>query len=153
VRYFWVFAHLLGFVLWLGAGAAGMAMSIASRREPRENLGVVARQLATVYRLVMLPGVLLTLASGLILTLMIYGSADQALRVSHWLMAMQGIGLVAGVIVLAFLIPVASRAALVDPTGPQGPAFDALRGRARMLGMISGILALLALVTGAAMRP
>jgi len=153
MKHVWLFAHLLGYVLWIGAGVGAMAMGIAARREPRENLGVVARQLATVYRVVMLPGVLLTLASGLILTLMIYGSGEQALRVSHWLMAMQGLGLVAGVLVLAFLVPTASRAALVDPTGPQAAAFEALRNRMRVLGMIAGILAILALITGVALQP
>lgn len=153
MRQLWLFAHLLGSVLWLGAAAAAMAMGAAARREPRENLGVVARQLAAVYRAVMLPGVALTIASGLVMTLRIYGSPGSAAMVSHWLMAMQALGVVAGVLVLAWVVPAAARAASVDPVGPKAAAFDALRQRTARIGMVASTLALLALLTGAFLRP
>jgi hypothetical protein len=152
VRRFWLFIHLLGFVMWLGSGLVAMTIGIASRREPRENLGVIARQLALAYRAVMMPGVLLTVASGLILTLMIYGGPGSAALVSRWLMAMQATGLLAAVLVLVFAVPAASRAAGLDPAGPQGALFDALRRKTARLGMVSGVLGLAALVTGALMR-
>lgn len=149
---FWTFVHLLGFVMWLGAAMAAMAMGASARREPRENLGVVARQLAAVYRLVMLPGTLLTVASGLVLTLMVYGGPGSTATVSHWLMAMQGTGLLGAVIVLVFVVPAASRAAAVDPVGDKAGVFDALRQRTITFGMTASLLGLLALVTGALMR-
>jgi hypothetical protein len=138
--------------MWLGAGLVAMAIGIASRREPRDNLGVIARQLALSYRVVMMPGVLLTVASGLILTLMIYGGPGSVALVSRWLMTMQATGLVAAVLVLVFAIPAASRAAGLDPAGPQGPLFDALRRKTARLGMVSGVLGLVALITGVIMR-
>jgi len=152
VRHIWLFAHLLGMVLWLGGGLAAMTMGIYSRREPRENLGVVARQLALVYRVVMMPGALLTVASGLVLTLMIYGGPGSTALVTHWMMLMQATGLLAAVLLLVFGIPAASRAAAVDPTGPHALQFDAIRAKAARVGMVAGILALVALVAGALMR-
>ncbi len=149
---FWIFVHLLGFVMWLGAAMAAMAVGASARREPRENLGVVARQLAAVYRLVMLPGTLLTVASGLVLTLMVYGGPGSTATVSHWLMAMQGTGLLGAVIVLVFVVPAASRAAAVDPVGEKAAVFDALRQRTISFGMAASLLGFLALVTGALMR-
>jgi hypothetical protein len=151
VRALWVFAHLLGFVMWLGAALSAMAIGITARREPRENLAVVARQLAVVYRLVMMPGALLTVASGLVLTLMVYGGPGTTLTVSHWLMAMQGTGLVGAVLVLVSVVPAASRAAAIDPTGPRGAVFDALRARTARIGMLASSLGFVALVTGAMM--
>lgn len=153
MKAFWIFAHLLGFVMWLGAAMAAMAIGVSGRREPRENLGVVARQLGAVYRLVMMPGALLTVASGLVLTLMIYGGPGSTMTVSHWLMAMQGTGLLGAVLVLVFVVPAASRAAAVDPVGPRAAVFDALRQRTVRLGMVASLLGFLALVTGALMRP
>jgi hypothetical protein len=153
VRHLWIFAHLLGYVLWLGAAAAAMGIGISARREPREHLALVARQLAVVYRVVMMPGVLLTVVSGLVLTLMVYGGPGAAAAISHWLMAMQATGLIAAVLVLVWVIPAASRAAAVDPTGPHGAVFDALRRRTARLGMIASALGTIALLTGALMQP
>lgn len=153
MKQFWLLSHLLGFVMWLGAAAAAMAMGVAAKREPRENLSVVARHLAVIYRSVMLPGVLLTTASGLVMTLTIYGNPGTAATVSHWLMAMQALGFAAAVVVLVWVIPAASRAASVDPVGPKAAVFDGLRARTARLGMVASLLAFLALVTGAFLRP
>ena len=152
MRHFWFFSHLLGMVFWLGGGAAAMTIGIYSRREPRENLGVVARQLALVYRVIMMPGALLTVASGLVLTLMIYGGPGSAAAITHWLMLMQATGLIAAVVLLVFGIPAASRAASLDPMGALGAQFDRLRAKAARFGMAAGILALIALLSGALMR-
>lgn len=152
MRQLWLFAHLLGMVFWLGGGVAAMTMGIYSRREPRENLGVVARQLALTYRVVMMPGALLTVASGLVLTLMIYGGPGSTAAVTRWLMLMQATGMVAAVLLLVFGIPAVSRAAALDPMGPHAARFDALRRKAARLGMVAGILAFIGLVAGALMR-
>lgn len=152
MRHIWLLAHLVGFVMWLGAAAAAMAMGIAGRREAREHLGVVARQQAVVYRAVMMPGVLLTVASGLVLTLMVYGGPGTAATVSPALMAMQATGLAGAVVVLVFGIPAVSRVGSLDPVR-DGPLFDRLRRKASRLGMASATLGMAALVSGAWMRP
>jgi len=152
VRHFWIFAHLLGMVMWLGGGLAAMALGIALKRFDRSDLATGTRLLATVYRQLMLPGSVLTVASGLILTLIMYGGPLAIAGMNHSLMAMQGFGLVAGLITMIALVPAAGRLTRIDPVS-QAPLFDALRARQARLGMISGVFGLLALIFGALGRP
>lgn len=152
MRHAWIFIHLVGFVVWLGGGMSSMFIGLVTKNEPRENLGVVMRMLAVNARYLMLPGSLATLVSGLTLTLVMYGSATTALGVSPWLMAMQGLGLVASVVTLVFVVPNAGRLAQVDPvTHPV--QFDQMRAKQRRFGMISGVIGMAALVAGALGRP
>ena len=144
----WLFLHLLGFVLWMGGGIASMFAGIAAKSEDRAGLGAVARAQSAVQRIVIGPGALLTVLSGLMLTFAMTGMAG----VSVWLMVMQGTGLVAALLTLFVAVPTASRLALLDPTGPDGAYFDELRNRQKLVGMVWGVLALVALVGGAMVR-
>ena len=150
MRHFWIFAHLLGFVLWLGGGVAAMMLGLALRRASRDQLGQGARYLAVLYQRLMMPGSVLTVASGLILTMIIYGSGMGA--VSHPLMTMQAAGLLGAMLTLLMLVPNAGRLTRLDPV-TQAQQFDALRQRQARIGMLSGLLGLIALVTGALGRP
>ena len=144
----WLFLHLLGFVLWMGGGIASMFAGIAAKSEDRAGLGAVARAQSAVQRIVIGPGALLTVLSGLMLTFAMTGMAG----VSVWLMVMQGTGLVAALLTLFVAVPTASRLARLDPTGPDGAYFDELRNRQKVVGMVWGVLALVALVGGAMVR-
>ena len=148
MNHFWLFVHLLGFTMWLGGGLAAMFVGIASKAEDRASLAALARALAVVHRRVVSPGAVLAVISGLVLTFKVTGMAAP----SRWLMAMQGAGLVGALINLAVMLPTASRAARIDPTGPDGAYFDELRGRMRVAGMVAGTLGLIALVAGAMIR-
>ncbi len=148
MNHFWLFVHLLGFTMWLGGGLAAMFVGIASKAEDRASLAALARALAVVHRSVVSPGAVLAVISGLVLTFKVTGMAAP----SRWLMAMQGAGLVGALINLAVMLPTASRAARIDPTGPDGAYFDELRGRMRVAGMVAGTLGLIALVAGAMIR-
>lgn len=140
----WHLAHVLGFTLWIGGGAAGMFLGICGRREDRPTQVLIVRLLTGIHRLVMLPGILLTLASGVVLSI----PAARMGAPNAWLMLMQVCGLVAGILVLFVSLPTLSRLGRLSPTGDTGPAFDGLRKRQAMAGMIAGILGLLALVAG-----
>jgi hypothetical protein len=152
MRHAWLFVHLLGIVMWLGGALGVMAVGIASRAEPRDGYGMAMRMLAAIYRAVILPGSLATVVSGLVLTLMMYGGPAGLGAASHWLMMMQGTGLLAALITLVVLVPTAIRLLRVDPVG-QSLQFDALRRKQVRLGMVSGLLGLLALLAGALGRP
>jgi hypothetical protein len=152
VRHFWIFAHLLGFVLWLGGGLAAMTLGLALKRAPREQLGPGVRQLAMLYQKLLLPGSVLTVASGLVLTMIIFGSAGTTAVMSRSLMTMQGVGLAAALVTLLVLVPNAGRLVRLDPIGQAEP-FDAARRRQARMGMISGLLGLIALAAGAIGRP
>jgi hypothetical protein len=108
----------------------------------------VARALAAMQRKVIAPGVVLAVISGLVLTF----KTSELPAPSPWLMVMQGAGLLGALLNIAVMLPTASRAARIDPTGPDGAFFDELRNRMRVVGMISGTLGLIALVAGALVR-
>ena len=144
----WLFLHLLGFVLWMGGGIASMFAGIAAKSEDRAGLGAVARAQSAVQRIVIGPGALLTVLSGLMLTFALGGMAGG----SVWLMVMQGAGLVGALLTLFVAVPTASRLARLDPTGPEAAYCDELRDRQKVVGMVWGVLALLALVAGVMAR-
>jgi len=143
-----LFLHLLGFVLWMGGGIASMFAGIAAKSEDRAGLGAVARAQSAVQRIVIGPGALLTVLSGLMLTFARGGMAGG----SVWLMVMQGAGLVGALLTLFVAVPTASRLARLDPTGSEAAYFDELRNRQKVVGMVWGVLALLALVAGVMAR-
>ena len=141
-------AHFLGFVLWMGGAFAAMTVGLAARREDRAVLGALVRLQGSVYRFLITPGALLSVISGLILTLRL-SAVMQAM--SPWLFVMQGAGLLAGALTLGLIVPTAARLTRLDPEG-QRDLFIALRQRQMRLGMVSGLLGLLALVAGAMLR-
>ncbi|HET7600327.1 MAG TPA: hypothetical protein VFK09_08535 [Gemmatimonadales bacterium] len=150
---FWLFVHLLGFTMWLGGGLAAMMAGIAAKRESRTGLAAVVRAQSAVYRIVIGPGALLAVLSGLILTL---GAGTSGLGDQYgmnvWLMIMQGAGLIGALLVLFIAVPVSARLVRVEAEGQGAGYFDELRNRLRVVGMVHGTLALLALVAGAMVR-
>jgi hypothetical protein len=148
----WLFLHLLGFTLWLGGGIAAMVAGIAGKRESREALGTVARLQGAVQRLLVAPGALLTVLSGLILTFSVTGRTGELEGFSFWLVLMQGTGVVGALIALMVGLPTATRLARLDPSGSSSGYFDELRQRQRVASSISGMLGLVALVAGAMYR-
>lgn len=145
-----LFFHLLGFTLWLGGSFAMMMVSIAGRKEERGALRSVARIQAMIARGVVGPGAAVAVVTGLILTFRMY--VPDAPSPSMWLMVMQGAGILAGLLTFILALPTVNRLTRIDPTGEHAAYFDQLRQRARMAGMASALLALLALVAGAMLR-
>ena len=145
----WFFLHLLGFTMWIGGALGSMFAGISARGEERSALGVVVRTQAALHRLLILPGAMLTVLSGLVLTFRVTGAYAGA---NTWLMVMQGTGLIAAVIVLLIGVPTVSRLARIDPAGPHAAAFDDLRSRHAVISSLAGVLALLALLAGAMLR-
>jgi hypothetical protein len=146
----WLFLHLLGFTLWLGGAIASMIMGIAAKREDRSGLGAVVRSQATLTRIAIAPGALLTVLSGLILTFQV-GGGDMA-GFSFWLVTMQSAGIIAALLTLLISLPTATRLGRLDPTGEGARYFDELRARQRIVASISGMFGLIALLAGAMVR-
>ena len=144
----WLFLHFLGFAMWLGGGLASMFAGIASRSETRSGLGAVVRAQSAIQRMIIAPGALLTILSGLMLTFALAGMGSA----NVWLMVMQGAGLVAGLLTLFVALPTATRLSRLDPSSEQAAYFDELRKRQKVVGMIWGALGLLALVGGSLVR-
>jgi len=153
VRHLLLLAHVFGFVLWIGGGLAAMSVGLAMRPgTPPRDLGALAGIQGRLYRGLILPGTLLTVLSGLVLTLRLYGGAVSATGFPVELMIMQGAGLLGAGLVLGMSLPAISRLVRLDPAGEQAPLFAALQGRTRLAGMLTGLLALTALVAGVLMR-
>ena len=141
-------AHLLGTVAWLGGGFSLLMLGAAAAREPRAQLGLVTRLQGALMRGLVLPGAVTVVATGLILTLSMYGQAA-SLDVPRRLMVMQGTGILGALIVLVVSVPAAARIQRLEPVGEYAALFDALSRRLRLSGLISGFLGLIALVAGA----
>jgi len=151
MRALWFFLHVFGFILWIGGALAVMAMGVGGKRERLEDQGLVVRLQALVYRMLIGPGALVTVVSGFVLTLQMYGQAT-AVGLSHGLMAMQGLGLIAAIVVFVVALPTSAKLARLEPIGADAAPFHGLRRRLISAGMGSGVLALLALVTGVLYR-
>ncbi len=148
----WLFLHLLGFVMWLGGGLAGMVIGIRGRREDRAHAAAIARLQAALHKVLISPGAVLTVLSGLVLTFKVYPGADNALAevgANHWLILMQAAGLIAALLTLLIGLPTVSRLARIEPTGDTAALFDELRQRNALVSSISGTLGLVALIAGA----
>ena len=141
---FWHLAHIAGFTLWVGGGVAAMTVGIRGKREDRASQAIIVRLLAAIHRLLMLPGIVLTVLSGGYLSV----PAANATAPSSWLMLMQIAGVIAAILVLFVSLPALSRLTRISPVGETGPAFDGLRKRVATSGMVAGTLSLLALIAG-----
>jgi hypothetical protein len=146
VNHLWLLLHFLGFTMWLGGGLAVMVAGIAARADSRAGLGAVTRAQASIHKLVIAPGALLVVFSGLILTVRLMNAMTVAL--SSWLMVMQGAGILGALIVLLGGMPIASRLSRLDPEGPHAAQFDELRRRRKVVSSVAGLLGLVALVGG-----
>ncbi len=148
----WLFLHILGFTLWIGGAIASMVAGAAAKREGREGLGVVARAQAAIQKVLIGPGALLTVLSGLLLTFGITGRTGDLVGFNLWLVLMQAAGIIGALVALLISLPTASKLARIDPVGPHADYFDELRARQRITASIAGVLALTALVGGVMVR-
>ena len=152
MRHFLLYLHVFGFILWMGGGFAAMSTGNLMQQLPRHELGVAAQVQGRLMRGLILPGAVMLVLSGLILTLRLYGSATSVSGFPAALMVMQGVGLLAAGITLVVSFPAVNRLSRLDPAGPHAPLFDALRRRAAFAGMASGVLGVVALVSGILLR-
>ncbi len=143
------FLHLLGQALWIGGGIAAMTLALATRGEDSALRAGVYRLLGRVHGVVIAPGALITVLSGLWLT-MGMARSNQATELGRpGLATMQGAGIIAGILVLFVALPTAkllSRVSVPDEKGQLPPAFERLRKRQMIVSSVAGVLAVLALM-------
>ena len=148
----WLFLHLLGFTMWLGGAIAAMVIAVAAKQEDRGGLGAVVRAQVKLTKIVIAPGALLTLLSGIILTFSVTAQMGELAGFSFWLVVMQAAGVIAALLTLLIVLPTAARLGRLDPTGEGARYFDELRARQRIVASISGTFGLMALLAGAMVR-
>jgi hypothetical protein len=148
----WLFLHILGFTLWIGGALAAMVAGVSAKMESRDGLGAVVRSQAAIQKVLIGPGALLTVLSGLILTFRVTARTGELVGFNLWLVLMQAAGIVGALVALLISLPTASRLARLDPSGQHAGYFDELRARQKVTGSIAGVLALAALVGGVMVR-
>jgi hypothetical protein len=72
-----------------------------------------------------------------------------AVGLNHWLMAMQGLGILGGLMVLVHTVPTSTKLARLEPAGATAAAFHAIHRRLKISGMISSLIGMLGLLTSA----
>lgn len=145
----WLFVHFAGLAFWIGGGIAAMCVAKIVRRDDRGSQRTVARAQSAIVRKVIAPGAVMVVLSGLVLTLRMMNAFETGM--SHWLMTMQGAGLLGALLTLIFALPAAGRIGRTDPEA-EPETFNALRKRLALVGSIAGVLAWIALIAGVAYR-
>ena len=154
MRSFWIFLHFLGGVLWIGGGLAAMFVSLAAKDLDRPAQGTVARLVAKIYARMIAPGAAIIVLSGLFLTMTYMGAINRGemeVVVSPWIMVMQGLGIVGAILIFMLALPAVNKLTRIDPV-TQADAFDAIRRRQRLVGMIATTFAFIGLLAGALYR-
>lgn len=149
------FLHFLGFALWLGGGLAAMVMAIGAREESNQIRAGAHRLLARVHSMVIGLGALLTVASGLLLSMNLATTGRGALLGLPYMSVMQGSGLVGGLLVLFIGLPAAVKlggVAVTDDSGNLSPIFEKYRKRNAMANAVGGSLALVALFAAVVLK-
>ena len=144
----WHFVHYITFIMWLGGALAAMVTGISMKRIDRSLWGAVVDAQAAIYQVLVGPGAIGVVLSGIVMTVRIYGQMSGG-QANSWLGTMQGAGVVGALVTLLGAMPAAAKLSRLEPIGTQQAAFDAQRKRLAMMGSIGGTLGIIALVAGA----
>jgi hypothetical protein len=150
MRTLWLTAHLVGMALWIGGGVATMVAGIVSKRlAPEPRLGAY-RITSAVWRILVGPGALTVVVSGVVLAMPYMKSGVVPGSLGLMMMA----GIVGALVALTVALPAAAALGRleVDAQGGLPPRFGALRMRLVWAASIAGGLALTALIAAAVSR-
>ena len=146
-----LFLHVFGVALWLGASFAFMVIGPLAKRMPLEAWSHTWQALAKVQRVIVAPAAAVTTVTGILLTMSLAGTGFE-MGNALWLMIMQGLGLLAGVIALVVATPLMNRMGVLArrslEKGQVDPAAERVRRAVAIAGSLSGVLMLVALWFG-----
>ncbi len=146
----WRFLHHLSYIAWIGGALATLVAGATMQRLERPHWGGIAEVQGALYRMLVGPGAMVSVASGLMLTFGMYGALSG--QVGAWLGTMQATGIAGALVTLLGAMPAASRLSRLEPTGETAAAFDATHRRLAITGSLGMLLALAALLAGALYR-
>ncbi|MGH7594655.1 MAG: hypothetical protein ACRELE_12510 [Gemmatimonadales bacterium] len=144
----WHFIHYLAFTAWIGGGLSAMVISVPMKQIDRSLWGAVVDGQAAIYRMLIGPGAIVVVLSGIVMTLRMYNGMAGG-PAGPWLGTMQGAGIVGALVTLLGAMPAAITLSRLEPIGEHVARFDALRQRVAITSSIGGTLGLLALLAGA----
>jgi len=147
-----VFLHAAGYSVWLGASLTFMIAGPAAKKMPLASWAHTWITLARVQRTLVAPAAAIATVTGIVLT-MALAKAQFDLGAATWLMVMQGFGLVAAIITVAFATPLINRMARLAERslekGEMDPAAERVRKAVALASSIAGAMILVALYFGA----
>lgn len=146
-----LFIHFLGSALWIGGAIAAMVVALDARTEDIMVRAGAFRLLVPVHTLVIAPGALLALASGILLTMQLMTGDASQLMAAPRIWIMQGAGLVGGLMVLFISLPTAVKMgglAMPDASGSFPRSFERYRKRQAIVSSVAGALAVISLFAG-----
>ena len=154
MRGLWLFLHISGIVMWLGAGMASMIAGVVSKRlAPAERLAVY-RAVGAVHRGLILPGSFAAWFSGFALAgPMMAGGVGMA-GLPQWVHIMMGAGTLGAALVWFVSVPTASKLGrlALDARGELPESFGRLRKRQVIAASIAGGMGILAVIAGTFLR-
>jgi hypothetical protein len=143
MRGFWLLVHFIGFMLWLGGGIATMIAGVTAKPFPAPERLAVYRVTSAVQRLLVGPGAVAVVISGLMLLRPFMRSGEMPTGVGVMLVA----GLLGAMIVIGLAVPAAAQLGRLqlDARGELPERFVALRKRLVIVATAAGSLGLLSL--------
>ncbi len=149
------FVHLLGMSLWIGGMVAAMVLSANAKTATGIERNAALRWAGRVYSLIVGPGALLTVVTGLVLTMSLAqrGASQVMAQPSIWVMQAAGLG--AGVLVLFLALPTAATMARMADASGDGelpPTFGSLQRRLSVVVNVVAVLVILSLFFYAVVR-
>ena len=149
------FVHFLGMSLWIGGMVAAMVLSANAKSATGVERNAAFRWAGRVYSLVVGPGALLTVVTGLILTMSLAqrGASQVMAQPSIWVM--QAAGLVAGLLVLFVALPTSTSLARMADAAADGelpPSFGRMQRRLSVVVHVVAVLVVLSLYFATAVR-
>jgi hypothetical protein len=152
MRGFWLFVHVSGFTLWLGAGMASMIAGVVAKRLAATQRLAVYKATGAIHRGLVLPGAVAAIVSGFVLAIPIMRGGG--MRTAGWLHLMMTTGLLGFLVLLFVSVPAASKLGRLEPDArgelPEG--FARLRKRQVIGASIAGGMGILAVIAGTIVR-
>jgi uncharacterized membrane protein len=146
------FLHWLGISIWLGAQLSFMVWGPAAKRVPLAAWAHTWDTLGKVQRWMVAPAAAVATVTGLAMSMQY---AQRGLDMgSAWLIVMQSLGLLAGILTIGFSTPLVNRMAFLAAksleTGQQDPRAEGVRRKLAIVSSISGTFVLVSLYFAAA---
>ncbi len=150
-----LFLHWLGWAVWLGAQITFMVWGPTARRAPLASWASTWDTLAKIQRWIVAPGCAIATVTGIVLSMQYAGKPDVSMG-APWLIIMQSLGLLAGIMTLALATPLVNRMAYLAARSVEKGALDEraepVRKKLALVASISGVF-ILVVVYFAAVKP
>lgn len=141
------FVHLLGMSLWIGGMVAAMVLNSNARGETGRTRQAALQWMGRMYSLVVGPGALLTVVTGLALTMSLAQRMGSEVMARPNIWVMQAAGLVAGLLVLFVALPTATNLARVATAAGDGELPHSFGQMQRRLSIVVHVVAVLVLLS------